>query len=191
MSGRISEKEKLKLIKLSQAGDIAAFGELIRFNQAWLRGWLRGKLRDWTAADDLAQDTFVTAFQKIKQLRDGERFEAWIRSIAHNHFRNYIRKHREEYIGGSEELQSLIINHESEFNQRPDLSLEALRDCLNNVQQPAKKLLEDCYIHDKSVKEIAKLNGQGYSAMTMQLHRLRKSLAICVTTKLASQKYEA
>ncbi len=187
MQEKITKAEKLKLIERSQAGDIDAFGKLVRANQGWLRSWLRGQLRDWTAADDLAQDTFVTAFKKIKQFRGDGSYESWLRSIANNHFRNYIRKRREDYIGGNEELQYLLVNEESEPEKTEDKLLLSLRECLGEVKQPARALLEERYIKGNSVREISKKEGIGYSTMTMKLHRLRKSLATCIETKIASK----
>ena len=181
---------KEELIELSKAGDMKAFGELVSQNQGWLRGWLRGQLRDWTAADDLAQDAFVTAFRKINEFRGDGSFEAWLRSIAHNHFRNYIRKRREEYIGGSEELQALLANREIQSFQGADHYIEVLKDCLNEVSPAEKSLLDERYTVGRSVQDIAKRNAIGYSAMTMKLHRLRKLLANCVEAKTNLNSHE-
>ncbi len=184
MSEKSSIADEQLLIRRSQSGDLDAFGELVRIHQVWLRGWLRGQLTDWTVADDLAQETFVTALKKIKQYRGDGRIESWLRSIAHNYLRNYIRKHRAVSVGGVDELQHLIVCDEGELADSSSASLEALRDCLANVRNPAKRLLEERYQHGKSVREMAIDEDIGYSAMTMKLHRLRKSLATCIENKL-------
>lgn len=172
-------------IQLSQSGDLIAFGRLVRTHEGWLRGWLRSRLRDWTAADDLAQDTFVTAFQKIRHFGNEGNFEAWLRTIAHNHFRNYLRKRREDYIGGDLELQALLTTEDTHGPIHSNSSLDALRECLEQVKEPARKLLNDRYAIGKSLREIAKETGStSYSALTMKIHRLRKSLAECIETKL-------
>lgn len=66
-----------ELFRQCQKGDIGAFGELVRKHE----GWLRSQLRDWTAADDLAQDAFVTAFRKIGSFRGDSSFEVWLRGL--------------------------------------------------------------------------------------------------------------
>ena len=181
----MTPQEQTSAIKLSQSGDLDAFGTLVRANEGWLRGWLRSQLSDWTAADDLAQDAFVTAYRKIKEFRGDGSFESWLRSIANNHFRNYIRKKREEYIGGGEELQQLLDSVEvSHHHSSP--SLDALRECLKKVNGPSRELLESRYTSGETVREISAKTNQGYSALTMKLHRLRKSLANCVEIKLES-----
>lgn len=180
----MTEGNQQSLVDRSQSGDLNAFGELVRAHEGWLRGWLRSQLRDWTAADDLAQDTFVTAFQKIRDFRGDGSFEAWLRTIAHNHFRNYLRKKRENYIGGDLELQALLTTEDKHEPDHSNTSLDALRDCLEQVQAPARKLLNDRYAIGKSLREIAQETDANYSALTMKIHRLRQSLAECTETKL-------
>lgn len=171
------------VLRRSQAGDLDAFGELVRAHEGWLRGMLRARLRDWTAADDLAQDAFVTAFRKIKGFRGDSSFETWLTGIAMNHFRNYIRKHREEYIGGNEELQ-VLLGAEEDPKIAGGEHLLALQECLQKVTGPSRELLDARYVLGMTVREIAAENGRGYSALTMQLHRLRLGLADCVERTL-------
>jgi RNA polymerase sigma-70 factor, ECF subfamily len=45
-------------------------------------------------------------------------------------------------------------------------------------------LLNQRYLSGKTVREISSASGKGYSALTMQLHRLREILAECVQRKL-------
>lgn len=159
-----------------------AFEGLVRENQGWLRGYFRSRLRDWASADDLAQDVFVTAYLKRKDFRGEATFEVWLRGIARNHLRNFIRKHREEALGGDEELQALLEQScDSWENVEPaDGRLEALRDCLEHLPAQAKKLLEKRYVQGCNVREIARETGKGYSALTMQIYRMREQLAACI-----------
>ncbi|NWK55253.1 sigma-70 family RNA polymerase sigma factor [Verrucomicrobiaceae bacterium N1E253] len=179
-----SSRQDLDNIKLSQTGDLNAFGVLVRAHEGWLRAWLRSRLADWTAADDLAQDTFVTAFLKIRDFRGEGSFEAWLQRIAHNHIRNYRRKMREEYIGGDPELQVLLATDDPNETVHGNASLDALHECLTLVAKPEIKLLNDRYALGKTLREVAQETGAGYSALTMKFHRLRQSLADCIETKL-------
>lgn len=183
----MNQQEQECAIKRSQAGDLDAFGLLVRAHEGWLRGWLRSQLRDWTAGDDLAQDAFVTAFRKIREFRGDGSFESWLRSIANNHFRNHIRKKREEYIGGDLELQRLLdVGDAPALHSIP--SIDALRECLQRIAGPSRELLEARYMTGETVREISAKTNQGYSALTMKLHRLRKLLADCIETQLEAWK---
>jgi RNA polymerase sigma-70 factor (ECF subfamily) len=171
---------------LLQQGDIAHFEQLVRQNQSWLRAFLRSRLRDWASADDLAQDVFVTAFQKIRHFRGDSSIETWLRGIATNHLRNHLRKRREDCIGGSEELQNLIDQSNVNDNRDHHLALNALRDCLDQLDAPARTLLGKRYTEGQSVRDIAAESERGYSSLTMQLHRLRQLLSACIRQKLES-----
>lgn len=171
---------------LLQQGDISSFERLVRQNQGWLRAFLRSRLRDWASADDLAQDVFVTAFQKIRHFRHDSSIETWLRGIATNHLRNHLRKRREDCIGGSEELQQLIDQGHQAEDCDHHLSLHALRDCLDRLDAPSRALLSKRYTEGQSVRDIAAASDSGYSALTMQLHRLRQLLSDCIQQKLRS-----
>lgn len=169
-----------------QSGDLDAFGELVRVHEGSVRAFLRSRIRDWASADDLAQDVFVTAFQRIRTFRGESDLGSWLRGIAMNHLRNFIRKRREECIGGSEELQAFIDGGTVAWcpgSQEPD-TLEVLRECLDRIDGPSRRLLQERYGEGRTVKELAEMHDRGYSALTMQLHRLREVLADCVKLKL-------
>ena len=69
---------------LAAAGDDAAFSELVRRRQAWLRSLLRRLTRDVALADDIAQQAFILAWRKLAQLRTPGAFGGWLRSLAVN-----------------------------------------------------------------------------------------------------------
>jgi len=167
-------------------GWMEAFGGLVRIHEGWVRGFLRARIRDWAAADDLAQDVFVTAFRRVKTFRGDSAFDGWLRGIAVNHLRNFARKRRELCLGGPEELQVLIEREAGDFLGAGDEggALEALRQCLGRIDGPSRALLDERYVEGRSVRELAERSGRGYSALTMQLHRLRELLADCVQRKL-------
>ena len=165
-----------------QPGDLDGFSRLVREHEGWVRGYLRARINDWTAADDLVQEVFITAFRKLDSFKGDSSFESWLKGIALNHFRNYIRKHREQYIGGSEELQLLMDGDSQQAHKAREnnVLLEALKDCLSTTDGPIRELLTERYITGKTVKEIASEQNLGYSAVTMKLHRMRLLLADCV-----------
>ena len=62
--------------------------------------------------------------------------------------------------------------------------MEALHHCLERVEGPAKELLHLRYAEGFSVRELSQKLQKGYSALTMQLHRLREVVADCMQRKL-------
>lgn len=167
-------------------GNIDAFGNLVEKYEQSVRGYLRSRLRDWASADDLAQDVFVTAFKGVSKFRGESSFETWLRGIALNHLRNFIRKKREEYVGGEGELQLLMEESVDAWEAKMGGSskVDALRECLLKMDVSSVTLLEDRYTKGLTVREIAKESGKGYSALTMKLHRLRETLAKCIEQRM-------
>jgi RNA polymerase sigma factor (sigma-70 family) len=76
--------------------DQNAFGELVRRYQSPMRGFLARMTRgDTHLADDLAQETFLKAWQKLKTFRGEAKFSTWLFGIAFNEFRGEARKRKE------------------------------------------------------------------------------------------------
>jgi RNA polymerase sigma factor (sigma-70 family) len=67
------------------------YGRLVRLHGPAVRGLLRRMGAQPALADDLAQDAFVTGFQRLGDLRDPAAFAGWIKQIA---ARLYIRRMR-------------------------------------------------------------------------------------------------
>lgn len=76
--------------------DHNAFGELVRRYQSPVRAFLARLTRgDTHGADDLAQETFLKAWQKLHTYRGGARFSTWLFGIAFNEFRMAGRRRKE------------------------------------------------------------------------------------------------
>ena len=70
------------LILAAQARDQAAFGELVRRRQGWARSLLRRMCRNDAEADDLAQEAFVKAWERLRDLETPAAFAGWFRRVA-------------------------------------------------------------------------------------------------------------
>jgi RNA polymerase sigma factor (sigma-70 family) len=76
--------------------DQNAFGELVRRHQSPVRAFLMRMTRgDLHLADDLAQETFLKAWQKLRTFRGDSRFSTWLFAIAFNEFRGAARQKKE------------------------------------------------------------------------------------------------
>jgi RNA polymerase sigma-70 factor (ECF subfamily) len=180
------DDDEIQQVRASQQGDPDALAALVARHQQAVRACLAARLDDPHEAEDLAQEVFVTALRKLGEF-DAERpLAPWLRSIAMNLLRNHWRKFRAHPIGGNAELASLLdqrIALDCTPDREPAL-LRALQDCVEQLDGPARDLLRRRYGEEQSVREIAALLQRGYSAVTMQLHRLRELLAECIDGKV-------
>src|ERR1043165_8567521 len=72
------------LVAAAQAGSTQAFARLVERHQQALRAFLRRACGDWAGADDLAQETFLTAWSRIGRLKEGASVRAWLCGIGYN-----------------------------------------------------------------------------------------------------------
>jgi RNA polymerase sigma-70 factor (ECF subfamily) len=72
----------VELAARAAAGGRREFGELVRRHGAAVRGLLRRMGADASAADDIAQDAFLVAFERMAEFRGEGAFPAWVRRIA-------------------------------------------------------------------------------------------------------------
>ena len=70
------------LVLAAQMRDRIAFEELVRRREHWLRALLRRVCGNPQQADDLAQETFLRAWQSIATLREPAAFAGWLRRLA-------------------------------------------------------------------------------------------------------------
>lgn len=82
------------LVRAAAAGDRAAFGRLYGKYARLVHAILLSRA-PWHMAEDLAQDVFVAALDRIAALRDGGAFGPWISAIARNRATDYHRRRRE------------------------------------------------------------------------------------------------
>lgn len=67
---------------------------LVKTHQGGLRTFLRRMCRNDALADDLAQETFLRAFQKLDQLKEQTSEKAWIYQIGYRIFLDHVRKQK-------------------------------------------------------------------------------------------------
>ncbi|MGH6957270.1 MAG: RNA polymerase sigma factor [Caulobacteraceae bacterium] len=99
----LSSAHDLELVALGAAGEQAAFGELARRHGSAVRGLVRRMGADAAGADDVAQDAFLVAFERISDFRGEGAFRAWVMKIAARHYaRRWRREARNALIASAE-----------------------------------------------------------------------------------------
>ena len=76
------ESSDLDLVRLAQAGDLDAFGELVERNRRAVFRAALAAVGSPSEADDVAQEAFVTAWRKLDGFRGDSQFRTWLLSIT-------------------------------------------------------------------------------------------------------------
>jgi RNA polymerase sigma-70 factor (ECF subfamily) len=83
----------VELAAFAAAGGRGEFGELVRRHGSAVRALLRRMGADGSLADDIAQDAFLQAYERIAEFRGEGTFVSWVRRIA---ARLYLKRRRKD-----------------------------------------------------------------------------------------------
>lgn len=171
----------------AQRGDREAFAELVEHYGQGVLIFVSVRMSNFAEAEDIAQETFVTAWRRLADFDSQAPFGPWLRGIARHLMQNHWRKRRAEAIGGSEELAELLqaADDETGWEQAPE-ALEALRDCLTRLEPVSQLLVRKRYEEGASIEQLAELTHRKPSTLTMHLHRIRQTLRTCIEGRLAA-----
>ena len=87
----LSDEELIHLVK---SGEITPFDELVRRNEVRVHDLCYKMVRNYDDAKDLAQETFLKAYRKIKKFDGRSKFSTWLYRIAVNNCLNFLKKQK-------------------------------------------------------------------------------------------------
>lgn len=83
-----------ELVRRSQNGDRMAFDRIIGLHAGRIHKMVYYRVRSAMDAEDISQEVFITAWRKISNLKDPEKFTSWLYKIAVNRSLDHTRKRR-------------------------------------------------------------------------------------------------
>jgi len=174
------EKEKIRRLVLQAGqGDRAAFGELyeetgrsVYFNCLKLLG-------NAQQAEDITQDTFMKALEKLDSLKEPENFSAWVNRIAINNCKMYFRKNPRTAEDESEKIiddtpdSELIPDDYADSEEKRRIIMNIIDTALTDEQRQTIILF---YFDMMSVAEIAEIMECSVGTVTSRLSAARKKI---------------
>ena len=139
------------------AEDTAAFGELIRRHQSQVRNFLRKLTGDITAADDLAQDCFIHAWNKLQTFTGRGSFIGWLLKVAYTTFLQSKRKSK-RYKEVLEEA-AYVAQTESRSYTEPTDEVSDLDKLLAVLSVDERAIIVMSYACGLSHREISEVTG--------------------------------
>ena len=150
----------------------AAFGELVRRHQGIVRGMLQRMCRNHALADDLAQDTFIRAYEKIGSLKGTGSFKSWMCSIAYTEFLKSARK-RKSTERVMEKFQTGVEDTEAPRDMGSVVDLDR---GLATLKEEERTLVVMCYSCGMSHSEAAEATGMPLGTVKSHVNRGRAKL---------------
>ncbi len=175
-AGSEKHDDEASLVDAARQGDIAAFESLYRANRDRIYGLLwRICGGDVSLAEDLLQESFVRAWQKLDSFRGESRFGTWLHRLSANvalsDRRIRVRRVRTEVVM-EESVERTAVGARDVFaDKRMDLERAIAR-----LPERARTVLILFDIEGYRHLEISKMTGMAVGSSKAQLHRARKLL---------------
>jgi RNA polymerase sigma-70 factor (ECF subfamily) len=174
------------LVQRSRRGDLEAYDELVRRYQERIYATVYHMTSNHEDANDLAQESFIKAFQALKSFKGGSSFYTWLYRIAVNKTINFL-KQRKNRINMS--LNDLDFNAEhdpdlvaliSDKTPRREADLTELQEKLNaallKLSEPHRLVVVLHDVQGLSHDEIAKIMGCNIGTVRSRLFYARQQL---------------
>ena len=142
--------------------------------------------------DDVAQEAFIVAYNRLDEFDQTRDFGAWLRGIARNLVINERRKDARRKRILSDNLTEVLISSSSVSDQEDDevgdyglARLNALKECVKNLPEKSLRLLKSRYEDDNSAQDIADEFSMNPPAVRKALERMHSALRDCMEEKMA------
>ncbi|HEV2851972.1 MAG TPA: sigma-70 family RNA polymerase sigma factor [Thermoanaerobaculia bacterium] len=165
-----------RLVARARAGDARAFEELVRRHLRSAHAVALGVLGNPADAEDVCQDAFLAALEKLDECRDPERFAAWLTRIVRNQALNF-RERRSLRQG--EPLEAAAPAAAAADTSDPAERSELRGRLLAALESLPPSQREVVLLHDLEGwrhREIAALLGTSEGAVRVRLHEARRRL---------------
>ena len=154
--------------------DTAAFGELVRRHQSHVRNFLRKLAGDYTLADDLAQDCFMRAWDKLQTYSGRGSFIGWLLKVAYTTFLQSKRKSKRY----AEILESAgrVADQESRSTVLPGDEITDLDKFLSVLTEEERAIMVMSYACGLSHREIGDATDMPIGTVKSVIFRGKKKI---------------
>lgn len=160
------------------------FEVFVRENGGSLIAYLRVFVRDAGLAEDLFQETLLTAWRRFDEFDSTQPLAPWLRGIARNLVRNAWRKQANDRLIFDEATAELAENALASIDDlEADTWKERLAElakCVSLLPPRSQSLVRASYVDGERADVIAGRLGLAQATIRKRLQRIREQLALCV-----------
>lgn len=166
------------------AGDTDCYAEIVRTYQKDVTKIVAAMLFDRPESEDLVQQVFITAFERLDQFKRGRDLGPWLKQIARNTVRMHARRNKSRQRHLQLYREWLAASYEDDDAwQRQEDRLAAMQKCLAGLPERSRRLVELRYGQAMSMARIGELLDRSVDAVTKALSRIREGLRNCITER--------
>ncbi len=189
------ERTEAELISAVLHGDADSFEPLVRKYSPRVFATARRYARRETEVEDIVQEVWLKAYQKLHSFRARAPFEHWLMRLAVHTCYDFLRAHQRNRETAFSEISEPENDWLERFLSQPDSAKEdadAARQLigriLDQLSPPARLIITLLEIEERSIKEISKLTGWSLPLVKVRAFRARAEMRK-ILRKLAKEKY--
>ena len=160
-------------------GDTNAFAYLINKYKDMVYTIAIKIVKSHEDAEEVAQDSFLKAYEKLDSFKGNSKFSTWLYTIA---YRNSITKIRKKKVATSD-IDEYVMDNYSEGSELPQLEAikngeqqKYVREAIGRLPEKDALLITLFYMNESSVEEIEQITNLTQSNIKVKLFRARKKL---------------
>jgi RNA polymerase sigma-70 factor (ECF subfamily) len=189
------ERTDAELISAVLKGDAASFEPLVEKYSPRIFATARRYARREDEVEDIVQEIWLKAFQKLGSFRGEAPFEHWLMRLAVRTCYDFLRQHqrnREAMFSDLSEPESdwleRFVTQPESASEQAEAARQLVQRILEQLSPPERLIITLLEIEDRSVKEIAELTGWSIPLVKVRAFRARAEMRK-ILAKLAKEKY--
>ncbi len=189
------EPTEAELISAVLKGDVASFEPLVTKYQGRVFATARRYARRESEVEDIVQEVFIKAYQKLPGFRGDAPFEHWLMRLAVRTCYDFLREHQRNRESAFTELTEPETDWLEKFVVEPDdagehaeAARELIEKVLSRLSPPARLVITLLEIEERTVKEIAELTGWSATLVKVRAFRARAEMKR-ILTNITKEKY--
>jgi RNA polymerase sigma factor (sigma-70 family) len=168
-----------QLIEQTLKGDTSSFGKLVERYQDFVFTIAFRIMKVREEAEEVAQDSFIKAYESLNSFRGESKFSSWLYSIAYRKALDALRKNKKykasEIIDDITEGEVSGIEDALHYLEGEERK-KAIQDCILKLASDEATIITLYYFQDQSVREISTITGLSEDNIKVKLYRSRKKL---------------
>ncbi len=177
------EKSDVELIRSILSGDDSAFSDLVQKYQKSVHALAWRKVGDFQVAEEITQDAFLKAYEKLATLKNPNQFAGWLYVIASNLCSDWHRRKKPTMQSleatKTKTLEKTAYEHylaEEREKAAAEHRRELVKNLLDKLPESERTVVTLHYLGEMTSEAISKFMGVSVNTIRSRLRRARKRL---------------
>ena len=175
----MKEQDDIFHVQRVLAGNTAAFAFLVEKHSDMAFTIANKIVRNREDAEEIAQDSFIKAYQSLRYFKGDSKFSTWLYRIVYNAAISHTRRKKQDFTQLDERVMSDTTEDEIFENLDSldtELQSKLVNEAINSLPADESTIVTLFYLKENSIDDISQITGLSVSNVKVKLFRIRKKL---------------